>query len=183
MINNQPNVPHGEGVKAKNKKRRTRACIYARDPQTRSPAENARQLLLAEPTNRATSCTFLSTHDSLDGTLPKGSPRCRQLARVFRARTHMLHRKRTTIEQPEHDGESRSDKKPRTRHERSDTHRHFVAGGALCRRGVYERQEKKESGRRAWEQKNPSQHEVVRDGRRVTDGIRTHDIQNHNLTL
>lgn len=29
MINNQPNVPHGEGVKAKNKKRRTRACIYA----------------------------------------------------------------------------------------------------------------------------------------------------------
>jgi len=23
----------------------------------------------------------------------------------------------------------------------------------------------------------------VRDGRRVTDGIRTHDIQNHNLTL
>ena len=35
-----------------------------------------------------------------------------------------------------------------------------------------------------WEnKKNPSQHEVVRDGRRVTDGIRTHDIQNHNLTL
>ena len=31
--------------------------------------------------------------------------------------------------------------------------------------------------------KNPSQHEVVRDWRRVTDGIRTHDIQNHNLTL
>lgn len=55
--------------------------------------------------------------------------------------------------QPRYDGESRSDKKPRTRHERSDTHRHFVAGGALCRRGVYERQEKKESGRRAWEQK------------------------------
>ena len=35
-----------------------------------------------------------------------------------------------------------------------------------------------------WEnKKNPSQLEVVRDGRRVTDGIRTHDIQNHNLTL
>ena len=35
-----------------------------------------------------------------------------------------------------------------------------------------------------WEnKKNPSQHEVVRDWRRVTDGIRTHDIQNHNLTL
>lgn len=87
-------MPHGEGVKAKNEKRRTRACIYARDPQTRSPAETARQLLLAEPTNRATSCTFLSTHESLDGTLPKGSPRCGQLARVFRARTHTLHRKK-----------------------------------------------------------------------------------------
>ena len=145
-------MPHGEGVKAKNEKRRTRACIYARDPQTRSPAENARPLLLAEPTNRATSCTFLSTHDSLDGTLPKGSPRCRQFARVFRARTHCTE-KRTTIEQPGHDGESRSGKKPRTQHERSDRHRHFVAGGALCRRGVYERQEKKESGRRVGEQK------------------------------
>ena len=30
MINNQPNVPHGEGVKAKNEKRRTRAYIRAR---------------------------------------------------------------------------------------------------------------------------------------------------------
>lgn len=87
-------MPHGEGVKAKNEKRRTRACIYAREPQSRSPAENARQLLLAEPTNRATSCTLLSAHDSLDGTLSKGSPRCRQLARVFRARTHTLHRKK-----------------------------------------------------------------------------------------
>ena len=38
---------------------------------------------------------------------------------------------------------------------------------------------REESGRT----KNPSQHEVVRDWRRVTDGIRTHDIQNHNLTL
>lgn len=154
-------------MKAKNEKRRTRACIYAREAQTRSPAENARPLLLAEPTNRATSCTFLSAHKSLEETLPKGSPRCRQLARVFRARIHTLHRKkRTTTEQPGHDGESSSGKKPRTRHERSDTHRHFVAGGALCRREVYERQEKKESGRRAWEQKNPSQRKVVRDWRR-----------------
>jgi|GEM_PF-2139243 len=30
MINNQPNVPHGEGVKAKNEKRRTRVYIRAR---------------------------------------------------------------------------------------------------------------------------------------------------------
>ena len=176
-------MPHGEGVKAKNEKRRTRACIYAREPQSRSPAENARPLLLAEPTIARQAARFLSAHESLDGTLPKGSPRCRQLARVFRAHTHTLHRKRTTTEQPGHDGESRSGKKPRTRHERSDTHRHFVAGGALCRRGVDKRREKKESGRKVGEQKNPSQHEVVRDGRRVTDGIRTHDIQNHNLTL
>lgn len=81
-------------MKTKNEKRRTRACIYAREAQTRSPAETARPLLLAEPINRATSCTFLSAHESLEGTLPKGSPRCRQLARVFRARTHTLHRKK-----------------------------------------------------------------------------------------
>ena len=93
MINNQPNVPHGEGVKAKNEKRRTRAGIYAREAQTRSPAENAKPLLPAEPTNRATSCTFLSAQDSLEGTLPKGSPRCRQLARVFRTRTHTAPKK------------------------------------------------------------------------------------------
>ena len=176
-------MPHGEGVKAKNEKRRTRACIYARDPQTRSPAETAIQLLLAEPTNRATSCTFLSAHDSLEGPCRKVHPDvANSRASFVRTRTRCTE-KRTTTEQPGHDGESRSGKKPRTRHERSDTHRHFVAGGALCRRGVDERQEKKGSGRRVGEQKNPSQHEVVRDWRRVTDGIRTHDIQNHNLTL
>ena len=146
-------MPHGEGVKAKNEKRRTRACIYAREAQTRSPAENARPLLPAEPTNRATSCTFLSAHESRDGTLPKGSPRCRNSRASFVRALIRCTEKRTTTEQPGHDGENRSGKKPRTRHERSDTHRHFVAGGALCRRGVYERQEKKESERRAWEQK------------------------------
>ena len=146
-------MPHGEGVKAKNEKRRTRACIYAREAQTRSPSETARPLLLAEPTNRATSCTFLSAHESLDGTLPKGSPRCRQLARVFRARTHTLHRKKDDNRAAGARRGEQKHKKLRTRHERSDTHRHFVAGGALCRRGVYERQEKKESERRAWEQK------------------------------
>ena len=97
-------MPHGEGVKAKNEKRRTRACIYAREAQTRSPAETARPLLLAESTNRATKCTFLSAHESLDGTLPKGSPRCRQLARVFRARTHTLHRKKDYNRAAGHDG-------------------------------------------------------------------------------
>ena len=122
-------------------------------------------------------------HESLDGTLPKGSPRCRQLARVFRAHTHTLHRKKDDNRAAGARRGEQKHKKLRTRHERSDTHRHFVAGGALCRRGVYERREKKESGRRVGAQKNPSQHEVVRDGRRVTDGIRTHDIQNHNLTL
>ena len=76
-------------------------------------------------------------------------------ARLSCAHSYAAPKKRTTTEQPGHDGESSSGKKPRMRHERSDTHRHCVAGGALCRRGVYERQEKKESGRRAWEQKIP----------------------------
>ena len=146
-------MPHGEGVKAKNEKRRTRACIYAREAQTRSPAETARPLLLAEPTNRATKCTFLSATNLSMGPCRKVHPDiANSRASFVRARTRCTE-KRTTTEQPGHDGESRSGKKPRTRHERSDTHRHFVAGGALCRRGVYERQEKKESGRRAWEQK------------------------------
>ena len=45
-----------------------------------------------------------------------------------------------------------------------------------------DRKRRKAGGERE-NKKNPSQHEVVRDWRRVTDGIRTHDIQNHNLTL
>ena len=146
-------MPHGEGVKAKNEKRRTRACIYAREAQTRSPAETARPLLLAESTNRATRCTFLSTHDSLEGPCRKVHPDVANSRAFFvRARTRCTE-KRTITEQPGHDGENRSGKKPRTRHERSDTHRHFVAGSTLCRRGVYERREKKESGRRVGEQK------------------------------
>ena len=58
-----------------------------REPQSSSPAENTRPLLLAEPTNRATSCTFLSTHESLDGTLPKGSPRYRRKEKRALGRT------------------------------------------------------------------------------------------------
>ena len=80
-------MPHGEGVKAKNEKRRTRACIYARETQTRSPAETARPPLLAAPTNRATSCTFLSAHESLEVTLPKGSPRYRRKEKRALGRT------------------------------------------------------------------------------------------------
>ena len=174
-------MPHGEGVKAKNEKRRTRACIYARETQTRSPAENARQLLLAEPTNRATSCTFLSTHDSLDGTLPKGSPRCRQLARVFRARTHTLHRKKDY-------SRGTTGRAEATRSRGRDTNAATRTGISLqeahCaeEESTNDRKRRKAGGGRG-NKKNPSQHEVVRDGRRVTDGIRTHDIQNHNLTL
>lgn len=131
MINNQPNVPHGEGVKAKNKKRRTRACIYARDPLTRSPAETARPLLLAEQTNRATRCTFLSTHDSLDETLSKGSPRCGQLARVFRARTHTLHRKKDYNRAA---GARRGEQKRQEAEDATRTQRHAPA--FRCRRRI-----------------------------------------------
>ena len=176
-------MPHGEGVKAKNEKRRTRACIYAREAQTRSPAETARQLLLAEPTIARQAAHFCRLTTLSMRPCRKVHPDVANSRASFVRALIRCTEKRTTTEQPGHDGESSSGKKPRMRHERSDTHRHFVAGGALCRREVYERQEKKESGRRVGEQKNPSQHEVVRDWRRVTDGIRTHDIQNHNLTL
>ena len=177
-------MPHGEGVKAKNEKRRTRACIYAREPQSRSPAENARQLLLAEPTNRATSCTLLSAHDSLDGTLSKGSPRCRQLARVFRARTHTLHRKKGL--QPSSRGTT--GRAEATRSRGRDTNAATRTGISLQEAHCAEEEstndrKRREAREERGNKKNPSQHEVVRDGRRVTDGIRTHDIQNHNLTL
>ena len=177
-------MPHGEGVKAKNEKRLTRACIYAREAQTRSPAETARPLLLAEPTNRATSCTFLSAHESLDGTLPKGSPRCRQLARVFRARTHTLHRKKGL--QPSSRGTTGRAEAARSRGR--DTNAATRTGISLqeahCAEEESTNDGKRRKARGEWEnKKNPSQHEVVRDWRRVTDGIRTHDIQNHNLTL
>lgn len=142
MINNQPNVPHGEGVKAKNKKRRTRACIYARDPQTRSPAENARPLLPAEPTNRATSCTFLSTHDSLDETLSKGSPRCRQLARVFRARTHTLLRKEDDNRAA---GARRGEQKQQEAEDATRTHRHAPA--FRCRRRIVPKRSLRTTGK------------------------------------
>ena len=142
MINNQPNVPHGEGVKAKNKKRRTRACIYARDPQTRSPAENARPLLPAEPTNRATSCTFLSTHDSLDETLSKGAPRCSQLARVFRARTHTLHRKKNYNRAT---GARRGEQKQQEAEDATRTHRHAPA--FRCRRRIVPKRSLRTTGK------------------------------------
>ena len=142
MINNQPNVPHGEGVKAKNEKRRTRACIYARDAQTRSPAETARQLLPAEPTNRATRCTFLSAHESLDGTLPKGSPRCRQLARVFRARIHTLHRKKEL--QPS-SGARRGEQKQQEAEDATRTQRHAPA--FRCRRRIVPKRSLRTTGK------------------------------------
>ena len=175
-------MPHGEGVKAKNEKRRTRACIYAREPQSSSPAETAIQLLLAEPTNRATSCTFLSAHESLDGTLPKGSPRCRQLARVFRAHTHTAPKKEL---QPS-SGARRGEQKRQKAEDATRTQRHAPA--LRCRRRIVPKRSLRTTGKEGMREesgrtKNPSQLEVVRDWRRVTDGIRTHDIQNHNLTL
>ena len=170
-------------MKAKNEKQRTRACIYARDPQTRSPAENARQLLPAEPTNRATKCTFLSPHESLDGTLPKGSPRCRQLARVFRARTHTAPKKGL---QPSSLGTTGRTEAARSRGRNTNaaTRTGISLQEAHCAEEESTNDGKRRKAGGEWEnKKNPSQLEVVRDWRRVTDGIRTHDIQNHNLTL
>ena len=129
-------------MKAKNEKRRTRACIYARDPQTRSPAENARQLLLAEPTNRTTRCTFLSAHESLDGTLPKGSSRCRQLARVFRARTHTLHRKKNYNRAT---GARRGEQKRQEAEDATRTQRHAPA--FRCRRRIVPKRSRQTTGK------------------------------------
>ena len=177
-------MPHGEGVKAKNEKRRTRTCIYAREAQTRSPAENAKPLLPAEPTNRATRCTFLSAHESLDGTLPKRfTPMSPTRARLSCAHAHTAPKKGL---QPSSRGTTGRAEAARSRGR--DTNAATRTGISLQEAHCAEEESTNDRKRRKaggeWEnKKNPSQHEVVRDGRRVTDGIRTHDIQNHNLTL
>ena len=129
-------------MKAKNEKRRTRACIYARETQTRSPAETTRPLLLAESTNRATSCTLLSAHESLDGTLPKGSPRCRQLARVFRARTHTLHRKKDDNRAA---GARRGEQKRQEAEDATRTQRHAPA--FRCRKRIVPKRSLRTTGK------------------------------------
>lgn len=144
-------MPHGEGVKAKNEKRRTRAYIRARPTDSFTGGKRMTAAARRADKSRDKMHVFVGSRISRGDFAERFTPMS-QLARVFRARTHCTE-KRTTTEQPGHDGESRSGKKPRTRHERSDTHRHFVAGSALCRRGVYERREKKECGRRVGEQK------------------------------
>ena len=169
-------------MKAKNEKRRTRACIYAREAQTRSPAETARQLLPAEPTNRATRCTFLSAHESLEETLPKGSPRCRNSRASF-VHAHAAPKKGL---QPSSRGTTGRAEAAKSRGR--DTHAATRTGISLQEAHCAEEESTNDRKRRKaggeWEnKKNPSQHEVGRDWRRVTDGIRTHDIQNHNLTL
>ena len=173
-------MPHGEGVKAKNEKRRTRVYIRARPTDSFTGGKRKTAAARRADKSRDKLHVFVGSRLSRGDLAERFTQTSPTRARLSCAHAHTAPKKGL---QPGHDGESRSGKKPRTRHERSDTHRHLVAGGALCRRGVYERREKKESGRRVGEQKNPSQLEVVRDGRRVTDGIRTHDIQNHNLTL
>ena len=182
MINNQPNVPHGEGVKAKNEKRRTRVYIRARP--TDSFTGGNRKIAAARRADKSRDKlhVFVDSRLSRWDLAERFTPMWPTRARLSCAHSYAAPKKGL---RPSSRGRWVEQKRQeaRTRHERSDTHRHFVAGGALYRRGVYERQKKKESGRRVEEQKNPSQHEVVRDGKRVTDGIRTHDIQNHNLTL
>ena len=135
-------MPHGEGVKAKNEKRRTRACIYAREAQTRSPSEIARPLLLAEPTIARQAARFLSAHESLDGTLPKGSPRCRQLARVFRAHTHTLHRKKDYNRAA---GARRGEQKRQEAEDATRTQRHAPA--FRCRRRIVPKRSLRTTGK------------------------------------
>ena len=105
------------------------------------------------------------------------------LARVFRARTHTLHRKKDYNRAA---GARRGEQKRQEAEDATRTQRHAPA--FRCRRCIVPKRSLRTTGKEGKREesgrtKNPSQHEVVRDGRRVTDGIRTHDIQNHNLTL
>lgn len=146
-------MPHGEGVKAKNEKRRTRVYIRARASDSFTGGNRKTAAARRADKSRDKLHVFVGSRISRWDLAERFTPMSPTRARLSCAHAHAAPKKRSTTEQPGHDGESRSDKKPRTRHERSDTHRHFVAGGALCRRGVYKRQKKKKSGRRVGEQK------------------------------
>lgn len=146
-------MPHGEEVKVKNEKRRTRAYIRARPTDSFTGGNRKTAAARRADKSRDKMHVFVGSRISRWDLVERFTPMSPTRARLSCAHSYAAPKKRTTTEQPGHDGESSSGKKPRTRHECSDTHRHFVAGGALCRRGVYERQEKKESGRRVGEQK------------------------------
>ena len=133
--------------------------------------------------NRATSCTFLSAHDSLEGPCRKVHPDvANSRASFVRARTRCTE-KRTTIEQPGTTGRTAA-ARSQGRNTNAATRTGISLQEAHCAAEESTNDGKRRKAGGEWEnKKNPSQHEVVRDGRRVTDGIRTHDIQNHNLTL
>ena len=169
-------------MKAKNEKRRTRACIYAREAQTRSPAETARPLLLAEPTNRATKCTFLSATNLSRGPCRKVHPDIANSRASF-VRAHTAPKKGLQPSSRGTTGRAEA-AKSRGRDTNAATRTGISLQEAHCAEEESTNDGKRRNAGGEWEnKKNPSQLEVVRDGRRVTDGIRTHDIQNHNLTL
>ena len=170
-------------MKAKNEKRRTRACIYAREAQTRSPAETARPLLLAEPTIARQAARFCRLTTLSRDLAERFTPMSPTRARLSCAHAHAAPKKGL---QPSSRGTTGRAEAARSRER--DTNAATRTGISLQEAHCAEEESTNDGKRRKaggeWEnKKNPSQHEVVRDGRRVTDGIRTHDIQNHNLTL
>ena len=83
-------------------------------------------------------------------------------------------------------GARRGEQKRQKAEDATRTQRHAPA--SRCRKRIVPKRSLRTTGKEGKREesgrtKNPSQLEVVRDWRRVTDGIRTHDIQNHNLTL
>ena len=170
-------------MKAKNEKRRARACIYAREAQTRSPAETARPLLLAEPTIARQAARFCRPRISRGDLAERFTPMLPTRARLSCAHAHTAPKRGR---QPSSLGTT--GRAEATRSRGRDTNAATRTGISLQEAHCAEEESTNDGERRKaggeWEnKKNPSQHEVVRDGRRVTDGIRTHDIQNHNLTL
>lgn len=134
-------MPHGEGVKAKNEKRRTRACIYARGANSFTGGNRKTAAARRADKSRDKLHVFVG-HESLDGTLPKGSSRCRQLARVFRARTHTLHRKKNYNRAT---GARRGEQKRQEAEDATRTQRHAPA--FRCRRRIVPKRSRQTTGK------------------------------------
>ena len=183
MINNQPNVPHSEEVKAKNEKRRTRAYIRARPTDSFTGGKHKTAAARGADKSRDKMHVFvdsrLSRWDLAERFTPMSPTRaCLSCAHSYAAPKKGL--------QPSSRGTTGRAEAARSRGR--DTNAATGTGMSLqeahCaeEESTNDRKRRKAGGGRG-NKKNPSQHEVVRDWRRVTDGIRTHDIQNHNLTL
>ncbi len=158
-------MPHGEEVKVKNEKRRTHAYIRARPTDSFTGGNRKTAAARRADKSRDKLHVFVGSRISRWDLVERFTPMS-PLARVFRARTHTLHRKKDYNRAA---GARWVEQKRQEAEDATRMQRHAPA--FRCRRRIVPKRslrttekegKREESGRT----KNPSQHEVVRDGRR-----------------